>query len=163
VPPGSVKFVWAICEIGCNWDAPLFCTAFPDESAALEEFAGLKIIARYTNPTATAMPTKIIKTTATPGNPFCAGTGFEFPSGIFGTGLSPTFVPVMMNFGSSDAGACGAVIFWKHVGHSITEPLCDESHFMCWPHTGQANLNSLMDKATETFHICAPTATPIFN
>jgi hypothetical protein len=50
----------------------------------------------------------------------------------------------MMNFGSSDSGACGAVIFWKHVGHSITVPLCDESHFMCWPHTGHAYLNSLM-------------------
>jgi hypothetical protein len=49
-----------------------------------------------------------------------------------------------MNFWSSDAGACGAVIFWKHVGHSITVPLRDESHIMCWPHTGQANLNSLM-------------------
>jgi hypothetical protein len=48
-----------------------------------------------------------------------------------GTGRSPVFVPVMMNFGSSDSGACGAVIFWKHVGHSITVPLCDESHFMC--------------------------------
>jgi len=30
-----------------------------------------------------------------------------------GMGRSPTFVPVMMNFGSSVAGACGAVIFWK--------------------------------------------------
>jgi hypothetical protein len=50
----------------------------------------------------------------------------------------------MMNFESADSGACGAVIFWKHVGHSITVPLCDESHFMCWPQTGHAYLNSLM-------------------
>jgi hypothetical protein len=49
-----------------------------------------------------------------------------------------------MNFCSPDAGACGTVIFWKHVGQSITVPACDESHLMCWPHTGQAYLNSLM-------------------
>ena len=60
----------------------------------------------------------------------------------------------MMNFGSSVAGACGTVIFWKHVGHSITVPLCDESHLMCWPHTGQAYLNSLM-AVCKTFHIRA--------
>ena len=70
-------------------------------------------------------------------------------------------VPVRMNFWSSDAGACGTVIFWKHVGHSITEPACDESHFMCWPHTGQAYLNSLM-AVPKTFHIRAPLATRIF-
>jgi argininosuccinate lyase len=44
------------------------------------------------------------------------------------------------------------VIFWKHVGHSITVPACDESHIMCWPHTGQAYLNSLMAVGI-TFHI----------
>jgi hypothetical protein len=59
-------------------------------------------------------------------------------------GRSPTFLPVMINFESSVSGACGAVIFWKQVGHSITVPLCDESHFMCWPHTGHAYLNSLI-------------------
>jgi hypothetical protein len=65
-----------------------------------------------------------------------ASTGMVF--------LSVSLVPVRINFGSSDAGACGAVIFWKHVGHSITEPPWDESHIMCWPHTGHAYLNSLM-------------------
>ncbi|HZL77792.1 MAG TPA: hypothetical protein VFC17_02995 [Candidatus Limnocylindrales bacterium] len=81
---------------------------------------------------------------AATGEPF-AGNGVppEFAT-TAGTGRSPTFVPVRINFGSSDAGACGAVIFWKHVGHSITEPPCDESHIMCWPHTGHAYLNSLM-------------------
>jgi hypothetical protein len=76
-------------------------------------------------------------------------------------GRSPTFVPVMMNFGSSVAGACGAVIFWKHVGHSITVPLCDESHFMCWPQIGHAYLNSLM-AAGKAFHIRAASATWFF-
>ena len=90
------------------------------------------------------MKMKIITTTSAPGKPFAAGTNLELDPGIFGAGRSPTFVPVMMNFCSSDAGACGTVIFWKHVGHSITEPPCDESHFMCWPHTGHAYLNSLM-------------------
>jgi hypothetical protein len=66
-----------------------------------------------------------------------------------------------MNFWSSVVGACGTVIFWKHVGHSMTVPACDESHLMCWPHTGQAYLNSLMAVA-KTFHIPRPTAIPIF-
>src|ERR1700722_10137905 len=42
------------------------------------------------------------------------------------------------------SGACGTIIFWKQVGHSIWVPDCDESHLICWPHTGQAYLNSLM-------------------
>jgi len=45
------------------------------------------------------------------------------------------------------------VIFWKHVGQSMTVPACDESHLMCWPHTGQAYLNSLM---TEAKHFTSP-------
>src|SRR5208283_4318017 len=81
--------------------------------------------------------------------------------GMFVAGRSPTLVPVMMNFWASVVGACGTVIFWKHVGHSICEPACDESHLMCWPHTGQAYLNSLMALA-ETFHICRRTATKFF-
>src|SRR5580765_8408759 len=72
-------------------------------------------------------------------------------SGALGIGRSVFLVPVKMNFWSSDAGACGTVIFWKQVGHSISVPACDESHLMCWPHTGQAYLNSLM-KVQETFH-----------
>jgi argininosuccinate lyase len=38
----------------------------------------------------------------------------------------------------------GAWIVWKHVGHSIFEPLCDMVHLMCCPHTGQEYVNSLM-------------------
>src|SRR6204780_2229725 len=90
------------------------------------------------------MKIKIRTTTSAPGKPFAAGMKLELDSGIVGTGRSPFFVPVMMNFCSSDDGACGTVIFWKHVGHSIVEPACDESHITCWPHTGQAYLNSLM-------------------
>jgi hypothetical protein len=33
---------------------------------------------------------------------------------------------------------------------------------MCWPHTGQANLNSLMGFSAQTFHIRAALATRIF-
>src|SRR5487761_2444748 len=81
----------------------------------------------------------------------------------FGSGRSPTLVPVRTNFWSSPAaGACGAVIFWKHVGHSIIVPACDESHLICWPQTGQAYLYSLM-AAAETFHIRAVLATRFFN
>src|ERR1022692_4726962 len=91
-------------------------------------------------PAATTASTKI--SDATHHEFFRARTGFKSPPRTFGTGRSPTLVPVMMNFESSVEGACGAVIFWKHVGHSITVPACDESHIMCWPHTGQAYLNS---------------------
>jgi hypothetical protein len=80
---------------------------------------------------------------------------------MFGAGRSPTLVPVMMNLWSSDEGACGTVIFWKQVGHSIFVPACDESHRMCWPHTGQAYLNSLIE-VRRTFHICARSAMGFF-
>jgi hypothetical protein len=76
--------------------------------------------------------------------------------------FSVNFVPVRMNFGSFVVGACGATIFWKHVGHSITVPLCVESHTMCWPHTGQAYLNSLMLGVPATFHIPPMSAIHIF-
>src|SRR5947208_804209 len=65
-------------------------------------------------------------------------------SGALGIGRSVFLVPVRMNFCSSVAGAWGTVIFWKQVGQSICVPACDESHLMCWPHTGQAYLNSLI-------------------
>jgi hypothetical protein len=52
-----------------------------------------------------------------------------------------------MNFESSEAGAWGTTIFWKQVGHSNCPPLVLESAVMCWPHTGQANLNSLIASA----------------
>jgi hypothetical protein len=64
----------------------------------------------------------------------------EFAAGFFSTNLEP----VSIYFCVSDAGACGAVIFWKHVGQSITVPACDASQIICWPQTGHANLNSLM-------------------
>jgi hypothetical protein len=68
-------------------------------------------------------------------------------------------MPVRINFWSLPAGACGTMIFWKHVGQTIIVPDCDESHLMCWLQTGQAYLNSLMRHAT--FHICPPAATHI--
>jgi hypothetical protein len=52
------------------------------------------------------------------------------------------------------------MIFWKHVGQIIVEPVCDESHLMCWPQIGQAYLNSLIQPAR--FHIWVWAATRIF-
>jgi hypothetical protein len=124
---------------------------------------GLNIVPQNANSaTAAAQSKTTIMIAAT--SDFFSGSGAEVIPAFAtaeGIGRSPVFVPVMINFGSSVAGACGAVIFWKQVGHSITVPLCDESHFMCWPHTGQAYLNSLM-AAGKAFHIRAPAATWIF-
>jgi hypothetical protein len=121
-------------------------------------FAGavLKISPRNKN-AASAKQSRTIRTNVVAGKSFSGGVAIPESTGAVETGRSPFFVPVMMNFGSSVEGACGAVIFWKQVGHSITVPLCDESHFMCWPHTGQANLNSLM-AVRKTFHIQAAAA-----
>jgi hypothetical protein len=44
----------------------------------------------------------------------------------------------------ADVGAGGTTIFWKQVGHSICVPLALESVAICWPQTGQRNLNSLI-------------------
>ena len=46
------------------------------------------------------------------------------------------------------AVAWGTTSWRKQVGHAIGEPLLPESHVMCWPQTGQANLNSLMLQKT---------------
>src|SRR5580658_9434660 len=67
---------------------------------------------------------------------------FKRVSGIF---FSVYLVPVRMYL-TSGPGAWGATIFWKQVGHSMTEPPWVESHIMCWPQTGQANLNSFMGR-----------------
>jgi len=104
----------------------------------------LKILPWNANSATAAAQSKTTKTNATAGKCFSGTVATPESATTVGIGRSPTFVPVMMNFGSSVAGACGAVIFWKQVGHSITVPACDESHFMCWPHTGHAYLNSLM-------------------
>src|SRR6266850_2215257 len=69
-------------------------------------------------------------------------TCVSVPDGA-GRGL-PTWDADKMNFGSANEGAWGTTIFWKQVGHSICPPLVVESAVMCWPHTGQANLNSLI-------------------
>src|ERR1035437_1347504 len=106
----------------------------------------LKIFPWNANSPTAATQNKTIKIMAGPGKLFSgmgAGAAPAFATAA-GTGRSPTFVPVMMNLGSSVAGAWGATIFWKNVGHSIVVPLCVESHLMCWPHTGQAYVNSLM-------------------
>src|ERR1700722_5056782 len=90
------------------------------------------------------MKAKMMRTTTTPGKLLVVEENDVDRSGALGRGRSPaTFEPVKINFCSS-VGACGTMIFWKHVGHSIWVPDCDESHLMCWPHTGQAYLNSLM-------------------
>jgi hypothetical protein len=125
--------------------------------------AGLKIFPPNANAAASATQSKTTKAIATTGNFFTGSDAGVIPAfaTAAGIGRSPTFVPVMINFESSVAGACGAVIFWKHVGHSITVPLCDESHFMCWPQIGHAYLNSLM-AGGKVSHIRAPSATWFF-
>src|ERR1017187_7081408 len=103
-----------------------------------------KIFPQKTKPAAPAGPTTSSRTsTPAAGNFFSVAAT---PPAAAGTEVffSVTFERVRMNFWSSDAGACGTVIFWKHVGQSITEPACDDSPLMGWPHTGQAYLNSLM-------------------
>src|SRR5208282_1330950 len=106
--------------------------------------ADLKIFPRNTNAPATTAQSKRATTNTAIGKCF-SGSASTPESGAAGTGRSPpTFVPAMINFGFSTAGACGTVIFWKHVGHSITVLLRHDSHLMCWPQTGQANVNSLM-------------------
>src|ERR1017187_5906403 len=128
-----------------------------------DDFPVLKIFPRKAKTAAPARPTTSSNTSTTAAGNFFSGAAT--PPAVAGTEVffSVTFEPVRMNFWSSDAGACGTVIFWKHVGQSITEPACDESHLMCWPHTGQAYLNSLMPipewSDATTFHIRAPLAT----
>jgi hypothetical protein len=53
------------------------------------------------------------------------------------------------------------MILWKHVGHSIIVLLRHDSHLMCWPQTGQTNLNSFMLSET-AFHIRVSLATGFF-
>src|SRR5262249_4979195 len=66
----------------------------------------------------------------------------------------------MMNF-ESPAAACGTTIFWKQVGHSRWLPLALESAVMCCPHTGHANLNSLI-RFGPTIPYPAPAHKPFF-
>src|SRR5262249_33510261 len=60
-----------------------------------------------------------------------------------GRGLSASAAD-KINFGSADAGAWGTTIFRKQVGQEIFEPTEFAPAVICWPQTGQANLNSLM-------------------
>jgi len=53
-----------------------------------------------------------------------------------------------MNLLSTEAGACGTMIFWKQVGTFDLPPLALLSAVMCWPQTGHAKLESLIGSAT---------------
>ena len=68
-----------------------------------------------------------------------------------GRGL-PTREADKMSFENAEAGACGTIIFWKQVGQSSCVPLLLEAAVMCCPHTGQANLNSLIALAKTIPH-----------
>src|SRR5260370_38857970 len=57
-----------------------------------------------------------------------------------------------MSFEKAEAGACGTIIFWKQVGQSSCVPLVLEAAGMGCPHTGQANLNSLIALAKTIPH-----------
>ena len=62
---------------------------------------------------------------------------------------------------SADSGACGTTIFWKQVGHSICPPLVIESAVICWPQTGHAKLNSLMNYGGQSNLYTAPILSPL--
>jgi hypothetical protein len=121
----------------------------------------LKMTPRNTNAAAIAAQSKMTKTIPATGESFAGRIGAggipKFGSG-FVTDRLVAFEPVIINSTSSPAGACGTMILWKHVGHSIIELLRHDSHLMCWWQTGQTNLNSLM-LSDIAFHICAPLAT----
>src|ERR1035437_2818872 len=105
------------------------------------------IRSRKTNNAAPAAPKRSTNTTAARieerGDDARRAPNCAAPSAEAGRGL-PTWEADRMNFVSCDVGAWGTTIFWKQVGHSICPPLVLESAVMCWPHTGQTNLNSLM-------------------
>jgi len=66
-------------------------------------------------------------------------------SQIVVAGLLPVaWVAERMYLEDGSAGACGTTIFWKQVGQAICVPLALGVLLMCWPQTGQANLNSVM-------------------
>src|SRR5881396_1522011 len=75
-----------------------------------------------------------------------AGTGTaSCHTASFWTGRGlPTWAAETMSFELAEAGACGAMIFWKQVGQSSCVPLVLESAVICCPQTGHANLNSLI-------------------
>ena len=99
--------------------------------------------------------------TSTPGNFFGGSVAVEFSRPRTVIFFSENFEPVRMNL-EPGAGACGATIFWKHVGQSMTLPPCDASHIMCWPQTGQAYLNSLINLWAKPFHRTPVSAMRIF-
>jgi hypothetical protein len=107
-------------------------------------FVDRKIFPRNTNTTATAAQSNTTKAIAAIGDFFTGGV--VVPKFVIAVGTSrlPAFCPVMINCTSSVEGDCGTMILWKHVGHSIIVLLRHDSHLICWPQTGQTNLNSLM-------------------
>jgi len=128
--------------------------------------ADLKITPRNTNAAAIAAQSKMTKTIPATEESFAgrAGAGgvLQFSSG-FVTSRLVAFEPVIINSTSSLTGACGTMILWKHDGHSIIELLRHNSHLICWPQTGQTNLNSLLLMLFEAaFHIRVPLATWFF-
>src|SRR5208282_4505543 len=94
--------------------------------------ADLNILPRNANTPAPAAQINQTSTNTAMGRSFTGAVGLV--SAIFGTGRSPTLVPVMMYFGLLVAGACGTVILWKHVGHSIIVLIRHDSHLICCPH-----------------------------
>ena len=123
-----------------------------------------KIFPPNRNTAAITAQTKMIKMIPATGESFWGGVGAggvpKCVSG-FDTDCLRAFEPVIINSTSSPAGACGTMILWKHVGHSIIELLRHDSTLICWWQTGQTNLNSLM-LLRVAFHICAPLATGFF-
>ena len=72
-----------------------------------------------------------------------SGPSEEAASALVGRGFA-TWEAERINLLSPASGAWGTTIFRKQVGQSICPPLVLESAVICWPHTGQANLKSLI-------------------
>src|SRR6266550_2475416 len=106
-------------------------------------WANLRILSRKTNAVPPTEQNTTRRATAAEGNFFADATASD-PAAPVGDGRLVTSEAVSTRFGDPAADGCGTISFRKHVGHSICEPLVRASHVMCWPHTGQANLNSLM-------------------
>jgi hypothetical protein len=137
-------------------------------SAVVSVGADWKITPRNINTVAaTAAQIKMTRTIIVTVEFFAGGVGAggvpKFITGLVASRLV-AFEPFMINSTSSPSGACGTMILWKHVGHSIIELLRHNSHLICCPQTGQTNLNSLLLMLFRAaFHIRMPLATGFFN
>src|SRR5688572_8216504 len=114
------------------------------DSVGTFELVAVSSLSRKTTAPATRASRMITSTTAATGNFFAAGRDRVSPATMPDFGRWSTSDAAKTSLELPSLGAWGTTILRKQVGHSICEPPTVESHVMCWPQTGQANLNSLM-------------------